>query len=383
MEESKRQLIDKYLNNTITKIELTKLCDWLKKESHQVKFEMYLRDLGDIHIVFQELNHDKAFKSTLVEINNRQKPIRHLNTKWMKYAAAILVVVTSSYFFLTKDKVEIRKNSSVNIDSNTSAEKDRVTLTLEDGTDILLEKKKQYVSNNVEVRDEKIIYKPIHKPTIAHNYLSISRGVQYSLQLSDGTKIWLNSESKLKYPVSFTEGKTREVELVYGEAFFEVAPSIDHNGSKFIVINQNQEVEVLGTQFNIKAYENEDYIYTTLVEGKVSVSNLVQKQNLIPNQQSKINILNKDFIINKVNVYNEVSWREGVFSFKSKTLSEIMMVLSRWYDFEIAFTNPAIKEDRFHGVLHKNDKIEEILKEFINSKFINDYEIKDNKISIK
>src|SRR5690606_21483982 len=93
-----------------------------------------------------------------------------------------------------------------------------------------------------------------------YNYLTIPRGGHFFVQLSDGTQVWLNSESKLKYPVKFQNGKTREVELVYGEAYFKVSPSTGHNGSSFHVLTKFQEVDVLGTEFNIKAYNGEDEI---------------------------------------------------------------------------------------------------------------------------
>ena len=87
----------------------------------------------------------------------------------------------------------------------------------------------------------------------------------FFVKLSDGTQIWLNSESKLKYPVNFKEGEPRKVELVYGEAYFDVSPSSEHNGSSFKVYNQSQEIEVLGTEFNIKAYRDETNIYTNFI----------------------------------------------------------------------------------------------------------------------
>ena len=105
--------------------------------------------------------------------------------------------------------------------------------------------------------------------------------------MSDGTQVWLNSESQLKYPVNFIKGQTRQVELVYGEAYFDVSPSVEHNGAKFKVFNQSQEVEVLGTEFNVKAYKDETNIYTTLVEGRVVIDNGALKQSLLPKSTVK------------------------------------------------------------------------------------------------
>ena len=177
--------------------------------------------------------------------------------------------------------------------------------------------------------------------------------------------------------------KPRQVELVYGEAYFDVSPSTNHKGSKFNVRNQNQDVEVLGTEFNIKAYKEEENIFTTLVDGKVTVSNFISKQVLVPNQQSIINIESKDISVNTVDVNSETSWRRGLFSFKSKPLKEIMIVLSRWYDFDFVFTSSDLEKVRFNGVLSKKDDLEELLKIIKNTNYINAYEITDKKITIK
>ena len=124
-------------------------------------------------------------------------------------------------------------------------------------------------------------------------------------------------------------------------------------------------------------------VYTTLVEGKVVVNNATHKEILLPNQQSKIDIKSKILTIDEVDVYSEVSWRDGLFSFKSKPLNEIMIVLARWYDIEVVFENIEHKAVKFNGVLSKNDSIEEILTVIMKTKFINAYDIKDKKIIIK
>nr|WP_281501004.1 FecR family protein [Cellulophaga sp. F20128] len=249
-----------------------------------------------------------------------------------------------------------------------------------------MEKGSAYNGHNVTSNGEEIVYnkkKSNSKDEIAYNTLTVPRGGQFYLVLSDGTKVWLNSESKLIYPVNFVDGMLRKVELVYGEAYFDVSPSIEHKDTKFLVFNDHQEVEVLGTEFNIKAYNNEDSIYTTLVEGKVSVSNMESKQKLIPNQQTKLNLKNKSIGVQEVDVYSEISWKKGLFSFKGKTLKEIMVVLTRWYDFEVEFANEELENVKFNGVLSKKDSIKEILNVIKKTKFINAYEIKNQKITIQ
>ncbi|MEP1488791.1 MAG: FecR domain-containing protein [Algibacter sp.] len=303
---------------------------------------------------------------------------------WRYAAAAILIGGLISIPFLSNNistipvvdtpPIPVIKNKDIIVVGT-----DKATLTLEDGSNIELEKGKTFQTNTITSNGEKLVYKKSSRPKIEikYNYLTIPRGGQYFIELSDGTEVWLNSESQLKFPVAFIEGETRQVELVYGEAYFTVSPSENHNGAKFKVMNQAQEVEVLGTQFNIKAYKDETHIYTTLVEGKVAISNteLSIKQNLLPNQQSILNIESNNIEITEVDVKSETSWKIGLFSFKGKKLKHIMKVISRWYDVDAVFMNKTLEDVRFKGVLGKDQNIENILSSIKTLSIIENYKI--------
>ncbi|UUW09017.1 DUF4974 domain-containing protein [Flavobacterium plurextorum] len=317
---------------------------------------------------------------------NRVVPMQPFYTttkfKFMAMAASLLLLISISLI--------INKINPLKIETPAVAHKeiligsDKATLTLEDGSVIALEKGKSYTKGNAASNGEKLVYNSNGKPAAsANNLLTIPRGGQFFVQLADSTKVWLNSESQLKYPVAFVDGETRQVELVYGEAYFEVSPSTKHKGSRFKVKTQEQNVEVIGTEFNIKAYKDEPAIYTTLVKGVVAVSNAAQKQILTPNKQSKITEYNGNIAVSEVDVYNEISWRKGLFVFKGMPLKDIAKVLSRWYDVDIVFADPALGNVKFNGVLNKNQKLEDILTTIKNINFINAYEKKDNKIIIK
>jgi transmembrane sensor len=301
-----------------------------------------------------------------------------------------ITAVAASVMLLISITLLFNKNDTAKINTPTVATKDiligsdKATLTLEDGSVVALEKGKAYTTGNVSSNGEKLVYNSKNQnQTIANNFLTIPRGGQFFVQLADSTKVWLNSESQLKYPVAFVDGETRQVELLYGEAYFEVSPSTKHKGSKFKVKTQMQNVEVIGTQFNIKAYKDETNIYTTLVEGKVAISNAKRRELLAPNQQSKISLSSSDISIATVDVYNETSWRKGLFVFKGMPLKDISKVLSRWYDVDIEFADPVLGSVKFNGVLNKNQKLEEILTTIKNINFINAYEIKNHKVIIK
>lgn len=300
--------------------------------------------------------------------------------KIMAAASVILIVSLSVWFNQNNSKTE----NAVVVNKNIEIGSDKATLTLEDGSVVALEKGKAYTTGNVSSNGEKLVYNSKdNAKAIANNLLTIPRGGQFFVQLADSTKVWLNSESQLRYPVAFVEGTTRQVELVYGEAYFEVSPSTKHKGAGFKVKTQTQNVEVIGTEFNIKAYRDETSMFTTLVKGKVAISNASSKEYLVPDQQSRIDINSNKISISKVDVYNEISWRKGLFVFKGMSLKEIAKVLSRWYDVDIVFADPALGNVKFNGVLNKNQKLEDILTTIKNINFINAYEIKDQKIILK
>ncbi|MBJ2175536.1 FecR family protein [Aureibaculum sp. A20] len=303
---------------------------------------------------------------------------------WKYAVAASIAVVTSfSIFYFNKKS----NPTSVVVKNNILIGTDKATLTLEDGTTIALTKGKSFTSKNVNSNGEKLIYKNItlnHQEEVKYNYLTIPRGGQFFIQLSDSTKVWLNSESQLKYPSQFISGETRTITLNYGEAYFEVSPSKAHNGDAFKVISSSQEVNVLGTQFNIKSYKDENFVLTTLVEGKVAV-NIGNKDNqyLEPNQQTVFNKISKEISVENVDVTLETSWRKGLFRFKNKPLKDIMVVLSRWYNIDFSFQNKDLEAIKFTGTLNKKQQLESILSNIKNTGFINDYKISTDTIDIK
>jgi hypothetical protein len=314
--------------------------------------------------------------------NKIQPPIRKL-VLW-KYVAAASIVLLVSIGFLFQNKNIPTKNIPTVASDAIMPGSEKAILTLGNGSQIALGKGKSYQTKQVNSNGEKLIYtNGDDSKEITYNYLTIPRGGQFFVQLADGTKVWLNSESQLKYPVAFTDGKTRNVELVYGEAYFEVSPSTAHKGARFKVFNKMQEVEVLGTQFNIKAYKDETAIYTTLVEGKVAISTATTKEHLVPNQQANLNLKNGNLSIGKVDVYNEISWKDGVFSFERKPLRDIMTVLSRWYDMDVVFENKSVENAKFIGVLGKDQPIEDILTTVKATNIITNYKIEGKTIHIK
>lgn len=375
-------LISKLLSDSITEEEKKTLRIWLKNPKNKKVFNAQVRHAYTLNLLYNKINEEEAYNKVFKTIEQQNKPIPLYKRNFIKYAAAIVLFMAIGYFYVNKNN--LNKSNITISETNIKVGTDKATLTLENGTNIFLEKGQNYISNNVESNGKALTYKTKKDANqdIAYNYLTVPRGGQYNVTLADGTKVWLNSESQLKYPVHFIKGQTRHTELVYGEAYFDVSPSTNHNGAKFKVLTNGQEVEVLGTEFNIKAYKNDNATYTTLIEGSVSVNKANNNKILIPNQQAVVFNKNEAISIYDIDVYNEISWKEGVFSFKNKPLKDIMNTLSRWYDVEIIFKNKALENDLFGGSFDKNQKISEILNLIQNTNAVS-FKIEKNVIIVK
>ncbi|GGB23687.1 hypothetical protein GCM10011500_44910 [Mucilaginibacter rubeus] len=188
------------------------------------------------------------------------------------------------------------------------------------------------------------------------NTVTTPRGGQYQIVLSDGTKVWLNAATALKYPTSFS-GKDRKVELS-GEAYFEVAK----NATKpFKVVVNGLEVQVLGTHFNVMAYDNEKVVKTTLLEGKVRLFKNGHEAVLKPGEQGVLNNQSSLFEVKDVKVDDETAWKNGFFAFNNESIETIMRQISRWYDVDVAFSEKMMRRN-FGGSVSRYENVGTVLK---------------------
>lgn len=309
---------------------------------------------------------------------------------FMKYAAAAILVGVLSATYLFKDIIFNKQAQTIPIIVKQDKKQlepgtDKATLTLGNGSQIILANGSTLKTQNAKSNGKGIVYEAgdIKSDEVVYNYLTIPRGGKFFIKLSDGTQVWLNSETKLKFPVAFIEGQTRQVELIYGEAYFAVSPSTKHKGAHFKVISKKQQIDVIGTEFNIKAYKDETNIYTTLVEGKVDVNIENKKLRLVPNQQLNLDLATNSSFVKNIDVFNEISWKEGVFSFEKITLRDMTKVLSRWYDVDFTFKNKGVENEIFDGILRKTQTLDEILRSIKYFKIIKNYEIKDKQVILE
>ncbi|TCC98659.1 FecR family protein [Pedobacter hiemivivus] len=284
---------------------------------------------------------------------------------WMAAAAAILILVSIGGYFYTSINREHIMMDGLAVAKDVAPGSNKATLTLADGRTVELSGDKQ----SVIIKADELTYndgtKIISEGKSRNQYavLTTPKGGQYQIILSDGTKIWLNAASTLKYPAEF-EGSERVVQLS-GEAYFEVAKVHASSGRRmsFIVKTETQQVEVLGTHFNINNYPDESFAKTTLLEGSVRVSAasaITEHQLLKPNQQSII-AKDSEFIkIIKVDPTAVIDWKNGDFIFDTD-VKTIMRQISRWYNVEIVYQGN-ITEEELVGRISRSKHLTEVLK---------------------
>jgi transmembrane sensor len=299
-------------------------------------------------------------------IFGNEKPKVKLLQPWMKAAAIIMVMLSIGLYFYSANK----NTSTIAIadaknDINPGGNK--AFLTLADGTKISLDEArigeltKQGNAIIRKSKDGQVVYdlamaRDDQSFSVTNNTIETPRGGEYQVLLPDGTKVWLNAESRLTFPTAF-RGKQRRVELV-GEAYFEVAKN---KRMPFFVSSGSQVVEVLGTHFNISAYPDETVLKTTLLEGSVKVSKVGTNQYglLVPGQQSTIKN-GGDILITAVNVNDAIAWKNGYFMFANENVESVMKKISRWYNIDVAYKGNITKEG-FVGSVSRFEKISEVL----------------------
>ncbi|WKB81823.1 DUF4974 domain-containing protein [Cellulophaga lytica] len=352
------KLIQKYINGTLSDKEQIEFDTWLNSSpEHQEYYQSVLRNSTNRPI---EIDSEKGWVLVNSKLSKTFK-LKH----FFPYAAILALTFGALYAILAEQNNAEGHKIVGSPEKEQVIDRNKPTLTLDDGSTIVLTAGKNYTDSNVTSNGTEIIYKKDSEKggaATAYNILTIPRGGQFFLTLSDKTKVWLNSESKLKFPKSFSDKESeRVVELLYGEAYFDVSSSELHNGKEFRVISKGQNIQVLGTEFNIKAYANQEYIATTLIEGKVQLHYGDLEKSLNPNQKSVLNLKSTSIQISEVDVFDEISWKNGLFSFKDLPLEEIMETLARWYDIEVFFANPELTKVKFTGVFSKKQAIDNIL----------------------
>lgn len=371
----KARLIERYLSREISREEQAILNTWRSESAeHQAFFdsvtdkEQLRQLLGQFYAAKTMTPVPKATATKLVF--GSATSVRSMRSGWKQWAAAaaiLMLVAMGAYLWYNRQEpLTVAQTSEIQKTVNDVAPgKYKARLTLADGSTIVLDSAaagKLAQQGNVEVLNKEggLTYKPgtVQPGTIEYNTLTTAKGEIYNLQLADGSLIWLNSASSIRYPVAFA-GKERKVEIT-GEAYFEVA----HLDSKmpFKITVNGMEVRVLGTHFNINAYADKARIRTTLLEGSVAVTPAGSAKAVIlqPGQQAAVAGQSVE-VIKHADTEQAIAWKNGYFQFDEADLKTVMHEIERWYDVEIVYEGN-VPQPVFGGKLSRNANASEVLK---------------------
>jgi len=382
MEKRIEKLIFKFLDNQATLSELDSLLQWISNEKN---YKQYIEFIAVNHLTNIALNQTNKEK-IIEEINSRINFDKNKKIKKRAYKlfgiAAISICFFSTIFYLNFFN-ENNRDLQV-IDSS------KVSLTTSDGKIIDLEKlddQQTKINNNVLVNQKvnTLYYK--NDPTLRdlrYNIIKVPYGKVFNIELSDGTMVYLNSGTSLKYPVNFINGIDREV-FIDGEAFFEVS---NNKVSKFKVVSNNTSAHVYGTKFNFKDYPEDDFSEIILTEGSLGVSQYSSDSDreiliIKPGEKAKLIFSDGKIERSRVNTSLYTSWINGRVAFRNESLPSMIQKLERIYNVVIINNNKDIEEKYFTAtILYKEESINDVLS-YLSQVYGLEYQIINNKILIE
>lgn len=375
------RLIAEELAGTIDERDRAVLTRWLDEdERHRKEYTNILESLKTGNEVWKDQERGRQIMESrwrTVKSHTIRKTVRWIT--WSKYAAVILLFVSMGIFWFVNEKKQEVENVTVAKIEHGSM---KAQLVLANGrkVDLVPETNLQLEEEGgtrILTLDNMVKYSGMdslvgQSAEVKYNTLIVPRGGEFSLELADGTRVWLNTESKLRYPVAFT-GEERRVEMD-GEVYFEVAKNRE---KPFVVTVNGVDIRVLGTSFNVSAYQED--VVTTLVTGKVQLKKGDEQVVLLPNQQA---IWSDDkFKVKQVDARNYVLWKEGIFYFEDVDLETILDDMARWYNVTIFYVNPTLKKMKFSVEIKRYEDINEILRRIEQTKRVK-FEIKDRTINV-
>lgn len=371
-------LFHRYLRDTITDREAEELSTYIRELSDEEPLKDQIiqvfkavsaendSNMVDWEGMFERITKNKRDKSTAKRIFT-----------WRRTAAAVLILALgalSTYLLMKEDRPKEYVSGTSLKQTDVMPGGNKAVLTLAGGQSIRLSDTgngKVAAQGNVNILKKGqglLSYqvnpqtaKEQNKSMLQYNTLTTPRGGQYRLTLSDGTRVWLNAASSIRYPTAFSAEK-RIVEIS-GEAFFEVAKDAS---KPFIVKKGDLEIKVLGTAFNVNTYDNESALKVTLLEGSVKVAAGDQQSALLkPGQQAMINASSAKGVLKLVahaDIEKVVAWKNGLFVFHNDDLGSIMRKLGRWYDVEVSYEDNNMISSHFTGAIRRQVTLSEVLK---------------------
>lgn len=358
--EAYNRLYEKYLAGKCSVKEQVELENY--QDSFKLKEQQWdVTTMGNSEEIKQSIQENLNY-SIQEHSKNRIFKIR----VWQSAAAAILILLTAGiYYYQNSPEPVIVKTETPRFRNDVAPGNNKAILTLDDGSKIDLDDAKTGIlasESNIDIKktgDGQLEYTAgaQNVKTVKYNILSTPMGGEYQLVLPDGSKVWLNSGSTLRFPTAFI-GSERIVELK-GEAYFDIAKNPK---MPFLVRTNNaMDIKVLGTQFNVMAYDDEKNINTTLVEGSVEVLKGSEKTNLKPGQEAILNRGSGNIKVAQADLEQAIAWKNGYFIFYNENIESIMRKVSRWYNVDIVYQGNLNNKD-FVGTISRNKNVSELLK---------------------
>ena len=357
-------LIAGYIRGSLTESEHDELDNWVEANDHNMLFFEELTDEKNIEANLEWLNKTMAERKP--ELKIQFNPEYKVKTKRWFYSVAASVIILLAAFGIYK-KINHKQSNKTSVAKVDQTEMqpgaNKATLALSDGSVIdLANLSKGSIKQDLGVtimkeKEGEIVY---HKSYVngnkaaSYNILTTPGGGQYQVQLPDGSEVWLNAASSLKYPTTFAT-TNRTVELK-GEGYFEIAK--DKSKPFIVKLIDGSQVKVLGTHFNIMAYENEPSKDVTLLQGSVEVMKGSMKQRLTPGEQARI--ISSNIIVHSADTEQVTGWKNGQFIFQDANIQSIMRQVARWYNVEIKYQDT--NAQHFNATISRNEPLVKLLR---------------------
>lgn len=355
------EIISKSFQNKLSEEEKGILINWLEDSPRHRDFyqQAFLGGKTDVMVGVSRVVLMMKKKELLQRVRaakRKESSRRRLRFVW--YAAAIVLplAIAVGMWMNTESQHSGMEARWVQPGSG------RAVLELHDGRSYFLDAIRVVetgIEGNVaKVEKQSLIYPKLEAKKLVYNKVIVPRAGEYSLTLSDGTRVWLNSDSEIRYPVAFD--KEQRVVFLSGEAYFEVEKDMNR---PFYVVMNDMEIRVYGTSFNVNThYQNK--IQTALVEGCVGirVKSTGEEVMLRSDQMAEFNVLNRKVTVMNVDTYCYSAWKDGLFVFKKQKLQDVLDILSRWYDIDVFYQNTDLKDLHFTGTIKRHNDIAEVVK---------------------
>lgn len=366
-------LLSKYYADQASREEIEEMLRWLQEHRHNAQLlqEVWETEAPEAPPAALEGLWSRIELETAPAGQPQTPAIKHpaqvrpLRRQWW-WAAAAAVILLSAGMWLLSPKHEAAKTPAISSASpapDIAPGRNGAVLTLADGKQVVLDSMgngmvAEQGGSKVSLRDGQLTYdgQSQHQAALIYNTMSTPRGRQFSIVLPDGTRVWLNAASSIRYPTVFA-GNDRKVELS-GEAYFEVAKDVKR---PFIVHTMSTVTQVLGTSFNVNAYEEDGIVRTTLLEGSVRTGEPQDNVLLSPGEQAQLKPGGKLKVDHHANTDQVLAWKNGAFNFQNATLHEVMRQLARWYDLEVVYEK-GVPEATFGGEVSRNVPLSDLLK---------------------